>query len=265
MKHLGTLKPDTLVTILNWFGYPFVALYVGSMFIYPFFASGWSWRSVEAVWSDWQSLNVGMLAFLSSITAFNIGRYNAEKQREREFMASKAFLPDALSGLVSYLADSAKILREGWEASEANSINTALPIPPPDFKEVFRDCIRHADREVGEYLARILKRLQVHAARLASCIDQQTDDAWVSPQQHNLITYIYRLGELQAMVNRLFPFARSQGPLDASALTWEDFKNAYGNLNIWIEVIRLDDVNNLEAFTKRALDRADPMDTQQEA
>jgi hypothetical protein len=67
------------------------------------------------------------------------------------------------------------------------------------------------------------------------------------------------------MINRLFPFARSQGPLDASVLTWEDFKNAYGNLHFWIEDIHLDDVNNLEAFTKRALDRADRMDTQQEA
>lgn len=265
MKHLGTLKPDTFVTLLNWIGIPIVVLYLGSMFVYPWFASDWTWTSVESVWDRWQSLNVGMLAFVSSIAAFNIGHYNAEKQREREFMASKAFLPDALSGLVSYLVDSANLLREGWDASQGNSINTALPIPPPDFKEVFRDCIRHADREVGEYLARILKRLQVHAARLASYIDHQTDDAWVSPQQHNLITYIYRLGELQAMLNRLFPFARSQGPLDASALTWEDFKNAYGNLNFWIEDIRLDDVNNLEAFTKRALDHADPMDTQQEA
>lgn len=73
------------------------------MFIYPWLNLGWSWGLVEDVWDRWQGLNVGMLAFISSVTAFNIGRYNAEKQREREFMASKAFLPDALSGLTSYL------------------------------------------------------------------------------------------------------------------------------------------------------------------
>ncbi len=265
MKHLGVLKPDTLVTLLNLIGIPIVALYVGSMFVYPWFASDWTWTSVENVWDRWQSLNVGMLAFVSSIAAFNIGRYNAEKQREREFMASKAFLPDALSGLASYFADSAVLLRQWWEASQGGSINTALPIPPLEFKEVFRDCIRHADREVGEYLARILKRLQVHAARLAAYVDQQSDDTWVSPHQHNLINYIYRLGELQAMVNRLFPFARGQEPLDTSALTWEDFKDAYGNLDFWIENIHIDDANNLEAFTKRALGRSDLMDTQQAA
>ena len=104
MKHLGIVEPDTLVTLLNWIGVPIVALYVSSMFIYPWFALEWRWSSVEDVWDRWQSLNVGMLALISSITAFNIGRYNAEKQRKREFMASKAFLPDALSNLASYLS-----------------------------------------------------------------------------------------------------------------------------------------------------------------
>lgn len=263
MKHLGVLKPDTLVSLLNGVGIPIVALYATSMFVYPWFASDWNWTSVQNVWDRWQSLNVGMLAFVSSIAAFNIGRYNAEKQREREFMASKAFLPDALSGLTAYLANSAKLLQEGWEASQGDSINNALPTPPLDFKEVFRDCIRHADREVGEYLARILKRLQVHAARLATYVEEQADDTWTSPQRHNVITYMYRLGELQAMVNRLFPFARGQGPLDTSAFTWEDFRDAYGNLDFWTDEIRIDDTMNLEAFTKRALNRADTLDTQQ--
>ena len=67
------------------------------------------------------------------------------------------------------------------------------------------------------------------------------------------------------MVNRLFPFARGQEPLDATALKWEDFKDAYGNLDFWIEDVRIDDANNLEAFTKRALGRADSMDTKQAA
>lgn len=103
----------------------------------------------------------------------------------------------------------------------------------------------------------------MHAARLAASVEEQSDDTWTSPQRHNLITYVYRLGELQAMVNRLFPFARGQEPLDTSALTWDDFKNAYGNLGFWIDEIRIDDTMNLEAFSKRALDRADTMDTQQ--
>jgi len=263
MKHLGLLKPDKLVTLLNLIGVPIIVLYVGSMFVYPWFASDWTWKSVENVWDRWQSLNVGMLAFISSVTAFNIGRYNAEKQREREFTASKAFLPDALSGLTSYFATSAILFKEGWEASHGNPIKTALPMPPLDSKEVFRDCIKYADQDVGEYLARVLRRLQVHAARMAAYVDQKSGDTWLSPQRHNLISYIYRLGELQAMINRLFPFARDHDQLDTSTLTWDDFKNAYGNLGFWIEDIRIDDAINLEAFTKRALDRADPMDTQQ--
>lgn len=263
MKHIGVVKPDTLVTLLNWIGIPVIALYIGSMFVYPWFALEWRWSAVEDVWDRWQSLNVGMLAIASSITAFSIGRYNAEKQRQREFTASKAFLPDALSNLASYLSSSAALLREGWEAAQDQAITTPIPAPPPEFKEVFKDCIRHSDREVGEYLARILKRLQVHAARLAEYVDQQADETWRNPDQYNLIVYIYRLGELQAMVNRLFPFARSKAELDPSGLTWEDFPNAYANLGFWVEEIRIDDTNNLETFTKRALERDDSMDTQQ--
>lgn len=103
----------------------------------------------------------------------------------------------------------------------------------------------------------------MHASRLAAYLEQQADNTWVGPDRINLIVYIYRLGELLAMVNRLFPFARSLDVLDSSKLTWDDFENAYRNLDLWIEEIHIDDNNNLEAFTKRAVERIDSMDTQQ--
>ena len=72
-----------------------VTVYVYSMFINPFIEGGW--QGALKVWSAWQALNVGFLAFASSLIAFYISRYNAEKQRQREFVAAKAFLPEALS------------------------------------------------------------------------------------------------------------------------------------------------------------------------
>lgn len=263
MKHIGILKPDNIVAILNLLGIPVVLIYMGSMFIYPWFALGWDWQQVQNVWDRWQSLNVGMIAFASSITAFNIARFNAEKQRGREFRASKAFLPDALNELSSYLASSAAVFVAGWNASRGEPMNVTAPSPPPGYKEIFRDCIRHAERDVGDFLSRMLVRLQVHSARLEGYLEQQRDRTWMSPDQFNLISYLYRLGELQAMVNKLFPFSRNMAAFDSAPLDWEDFRNAYGNLNIWIHEIRIDGENNLEAFTKRALDREDPFDAQQ--
>ena len=71
----------------------------------------------------------------------------------------------------------------------------------------------------------------------------------------SLISYLYRLGELQALVNNLFDFARSEVEDLDPLLEWEDFYNAYMNLNIDIAEMYVDENWNLEAFTKRRLSR----------
>ncbi|MDD5385321.1 MAG: hypothetical protein PHG89_10635 [Gallionella sp.] len=255
MKHLGILKPDTLVNLLNFVGLPAAALYAFCMFVWPWISGSGNWGYVQDVWDRWQSLNVGMLAFVSSITAFNISRYNAEKQRARDFLAAKAFLPAALSELVSYFKASASCFRLGWSSSTAGDTSLEIPELPREYKSVFEECIRHAEPQVGDYLTRILVWLQVHDARMRSYVAQHVDNNYINPDRYNLITYFYRLGELQALVNKLFEFARNMGKFDSSPLNWEDFRNAYGNLDIWVDDIRIDDQMNLEDFTKRAIAR----------
>jgi hypothetical protein len=109
MKRSGILKPDTLVNLLNFVGLPAAILYAFCMLVWPWISGCGDWGYVQGVWDRWQSLNVGMLALVSSITAFNISRYNAAKQRQRDLLAPKAFLPAALSELVSYFKASANI------------------------------------------------------------------------------------------------------------------------------------------------------------
>ncbi|WP_417583711.1 hypothetical protein [Nitrincola sp.] len=256
MRRIGILKAERLVDLLNWIGFPAVTLYVVCMFIFPWIDGRGEWTHVQDVWNRWQGLNVGMLAFISSITAFNISRFNAEKQREREFLASKAFLPAALSELVSYFKESASVFIAGWELAPGQQPNIVLPILPGEYKVVFGNCIRHAEPEVGEYLSKILVKLQVHDARVRDFINRMHDESDVSPEKHNLISYFYRLGELHALAGKLFDYARNLQEFDSSPLEWEDFRNAYGNLDIWVDEIRIDDQMNLEAFTKRAIDRA---------
>lgn len=255
MKHLGILKPDTLVNLLNFVGLPIAALYAFCMFAWPWLSGCGDWGYVQEVWDRWQSLNVGMLAFVSSITAFNIARYNAEKQRERDFLAAKAFLPAALSELILYFKSSAAVFSLGWNSSYENKPSFVVPELPMGYKSVFGDCIRHAEPSVGDYLSRILVWLQVHDSRMRDYVKQHSDEDYLNPDRHNLITYFYRLGELYALVGKLFEFARNMGEFDSSPLNWEDFRNAYGNLDIWTDEIVIDDKMNLEAFTKRAIDR----------
>lgn len=255
------LKPDKLVDLLNWLGLPAAALYAICMLVFPWLDGRGDWGYVQDVWDRWQSLNVAMLAFVSSITAFNISKFNANKQRERDFLASKAFLPAALSELISYFKDSASVFKEGWESKNESKPAFRIPVLPQEYKEVFGHCIRYAEPDVGDYLSRILVWLQVHDAQLKGYIEQAGDKHYFHPDKLNLITYFYRLGELQALVNKLFEFARNMGEFDSSPLEWEDFRNAYGNLDVWVEEIYIDEKMNLEAFTKQAIARNERQDT----
>jgi hypothetical protein len=257
LKHIGILKPDTFIKILNFIGIPATLFYAFSMLVYPWIDNRWNWGQVQNVWDRWQSLNVGVLAFIASITAFNISRFKAKKQRERDFLATKAFLPSALSELVGYFKASAAIFIKGWDVRRGQRLEVTTPRLPEGYKEVFQECIRYAEPDVGDYLSKILVRLQIHNSRLEGFVTAINDVSDISPNRHNLISYLYRLGELQALVGKLFPFARNEEDFDSNPLSWEDFRNAYGGLEVWIEDFRIDDTMNLEDFTKRAIARGE--------
>ncbi len=224
------------------------------MFINPFFYGGWN--AALKVWNSWQSLNVGFLAFASSLIAFSIARYNAEKQREREFVAAKAFLPEALSELTSYFNQSAILYTEAYRRASDNSdrcrtqLNSALPVLPRDYKNVFRQCIHSAPPNVGEHLANILSQLQVHHSRLNSVYEEFNPGSHMVQRPTNIMSKIFCLGKLQALVNKTFPFARGTEDIDFSPLTLDEFVTAYRNLDIQIEYIE-----DLFEFTGRACER----------
>jgi len=154
------------------------------MLIHPWIDGGMKWSHVQEVWDRWQALNVGILAFVSSIIAFSIAKYNANEQRAREFTASKAFLPSTLSSLIAYYKASAKFL----EAAATKAAPKEAPTPPEEYRSVFSECIRHARPDVGAALTRILVRMQVHDARLRDAAANGGVD------MHTLIAYLYRLG-----------------------------------------------------------------------
>ena len=250
-----------MVDLLNWVGIPIAVLYIVCMFAAPWLQGNWDWCYVQNVWDRWQSLNVGMLAFVSSLVAFNIAKFNAEKQREREFAAAKAFLPAALSEIITYFKESAAVFQLGWEAQPGVRPDFVSPRLPQGYKDIFTKCIQHAEPEVGEYLSRILMRMQIHDARLRGYIGEENGGRRFTPQKHNLITYFYRIAELQALVGKVFNFARGLEPFDASDLVWEDFRNAFGNLDVWADEIEVENVGTLAAFTQRAIARNASQDT----
>jgi hypothetical protein len=230
MTKIGFIGAESLVKIINWLAIPASAIYAVSMLLVP--ALTFDWAYIQSVWDRWQSLNVGMLAFLSSVVALNIGKYNADRQAQRNFRAAKAFLPHALNELCEYFEQSARMLKKAWAVDRTEEMDGNTPEPPRGYKSVFQECIRYAKPDVGDFLAQILVWLQVHDARLRGHVEQHADPDYVNPSRLNILTYLVRLGELQAMVNKLFPYARSMEEFDEKPLVWKDYYTAYRQLNI---------------------------------
>ena len=255
MKHLGFVKADTLINITNWIGMPLIAVYLICMIIASWVTGQGDWGYVQNVWDRWQALNVGILALISSFVAFNISSYNENKQRERNFVAGRAFLPEALSELTGYFKSSAALLVEAWQRVKGEKeagktpLHTPMPTQPKMYKETFSRCIELAEPDVGERLAYMLMRLQVHHSRLQELVKEFSDDHMTfSPE--NIYSYLYRLAELQALTNRLFPYARGLAEFNNGELEWTDFQNVYAGFGIWAH-----DLGDLSGFTQRAIAR----------
>jgi uncharacterized short protein YbdD (DUF466 family) len=254
LHRAGIFRSSVLVDLVNYAGIPLLALYVSAMFIFPWFDEHGNWAHVQAVWDRWQTLNAGALAFLASLIAFNIAKFNENIQREREFVAAKSFLPSTLSELMQYFSQSARVLEGLWEANGyPPATRITHPDLPPGYREVFSNCIRHADPQVGTYLSNILVHLQVHDARLRDATANTTETGGSEPDRYSVIAYLYRLGQLYALVGKLFSFARGEESFDSKALNWEDFRNAFGVLEVELDDIYIDDKMNLFAFTQRIL------------
>ncbi len=240
-----------------------LVIYTYCMLIHPWFAGGFSWKYVHSVWYTWQALNVGILAFASSLLAFNIAKFNAEKQRQREFIAERAMLPQALSDLCKYLKECTPIITEAYNRSTrdeddpAISLESKLPNLATSHISVFQNCIKVAEPDVGQYLAEILGDLQVHSARLDSMQKSfsSTESIAYVHNSSTYVSYLYCLAEIQAKINKLFDFARGEAQFDNSKLTLNEMSTAYSVLDIHSE-----DYDGLDVQTENAL-KANSTDT----
>lgn len=246
-------KLDKLTALLRRPVAVFGGIYFLCMVVAPWIIGDWRWSHVQDVWDRWQALNVGILAFGASFIVFEVTRYNETRQRKREFLAARAFLPEALSELTAYLKNSAAVHMAAW--------NKEPPIPllsvPSQYKDVFANCIRHADADTGEQLSALLSEilmwLQVHAARQERFIAESAHTDMM--RKNNTLDGLLLVGELQARVNKLFDFARGLGELDSRPLAWEDYQTSYSNLGLFIENLVVGDFS-LESKTQRRIERS---------
>ncbi len=213
---------------------PFAIAYLICMFIYPLTQGNWD--HIQAVWDRWQSLNVGVLAFVASVIAFYISHYRMNKQRERDFIAARAFLPEALSSLCTHLRSHKTLLIEALEKVNQNDKTALSPdkIEPPaaDYKEVFSKCIALAPEEIGNHLANILTKLQIHNSRVRSLQKSFNEQSQTVVTNRDMLSHLYDTAELYALIDILFNIARGIAEFKLSKISPDKMTDAYLNLDI---------------------------------
>ncbi|MET3497323.1 hypothetical protein [Variovorax boronicumulans] len=242
------LNIDTVGKLVGPVGLPLAVLYTYCMFVHPWLARQGSWEYVQNVWDRWQTFNAAALAFAASVIVLQVARYKDEKQRGRDFRATKAFLPAALSELSAYFKGSAQTLHEAWSL-QGQSQHIKAPAAPILYKDAFNECIRHATPQIGDYFANVLADLQVHEARIGELHQGNYS-------KDTLLYYLRSLGHLQVRLNKQFDFARGEKEFDNTSLEWGDFKNAYSTFGIGSASIGNfhDDLgNSLESVTKKLI------------
>lgn len=213
-----------------------ISLYLYFMFIEPFLNN--DTKGLMKVLKEWQTLNAAFVALLASFIALYTTQYNVRKQKERDFIASKAFLLEALSELSGYLELSAKLLIESYKRQKDpnDSCKSALGIKLPDlpdkYKVTFRDCIHSGEYEVGEYLSEVLRGLQLHNSRMIKTDEEFAPSRTYTKCTLNTSIEILELAEIHVKIGRLYPFARNKDSLDMSPIKREELINSFSNLSI---------------------------------
>ncbi|EPN4955266.1 hypothetical protein ACT0HV_003254 [Vibrio diabolicus] len=214
-----------------------IGAYFVMMIVKPWYDGGGNWLYVHDVWSNWQTLNAAMIAFSASLVAVYAARYSEEKKRHRQLIAARAMLPQALSDLTQHTTNLARFYRETYDYWRTDqTTRDEKPVPPKQSINgavaIFSNCMQHANIEVVEMMAKVLSMNQYISARAQS----EYNDAFLVRRtvwRLNMESQLCELGEMQALMNRMFSYGRElQSDLDVTSLTEQEISQGMRNINI---------------------------------
>ncbi|MFN3014431.1 hypothetical protein ACK1CN_00700 [Vibrio coralliilyticus] len=214
-----------------------IGAYFVMMAVKPWYDGGGDWLYVHEVWSNWQTLNAAMIAFSASLVAVYAARYSEEKKRKRQLIAARAMLPQALSDFTEHTTNLANFYIQTYEYWRIeDTARDEKPVPPEpsinDAVAIFSNCMQHANIEVVEIMAKILSMNQYISARAQS---EYKDRNLVrrASWRFNIESQLCELGEMQALINRMFSYGRElQSDLDLTNLTEQEISQGMRNINI---------------------------------
>lgn len=222
---------NEVLKLSKWLGIPLLLIYLIAMVVVP--VSSGSWEHIQGVWDRWQALNVGVLAFASSLIALNLSSYLSKHKSEKELDASLAILPAALSELCYYTEKSALFYSSAWRAiHQKTPLESKPPETPISHQAIFQECIKHSKPNVGSWMSEILMQLQINSSRMRYFVEEADSLKTGLIEQRNILSQLFYIAELRARIDRLYPFARKQKTLESKPLNQEDFDKAYSSINI---------------------------------
>ncbi|MGI2029728.1 hypothetical protein [Endozoicomonas acroporae] len=235
---------EKLISIATKIIFVIIPIYFISMIFYPFWKGGFDWKYVHSVWYTWQALNVGVLAFLSSFIAFSINRYSIEKQRMRDFIAERALLPHAVSELCSYLEQSFQSIFEGYNRCCRGMAERKIPLTsekvniPETAILSFQSCIRVAEPDVAEYLAKILNELQVCNSRIENMYLSFNGKSPLVNTSDNFLAYMIDVAVLRAKLDKIFDYARGERKFESSKITSKNLQTSFREMGLNLEQMK---------------------------
>ncbi len=176
-----------------------------------------SWGETYAIAKDWQTLIAGLIALLAALLTIRAMRLQAKGDQERHLdlldrkeMASRARMPDALSGMGEHVRRIGSYL--AGEVAE-------LPDTPINSISALKEVIEHIDNDAAQRTFELVSWYQVLRARVSS-------DAATLREEETL----YDLVLLQAYVNSLYDYARNEKPKGPNSdPSVEEMSNAVKN------------------------------------
>ncbi len=257
MRINDLLNVNRLINVISHrYTIGFISLvYLIGMFLWPLIAKP-EWEYLQNVWDRWQSLNVGVLALISSIIVFKATKYHSEQARERQFIATRALLPDAMSELLNYCVDASKALSTLWYETESvhdcREFSVPYPEMPSKYQASFRDCISHAEKSFGTHLARIIANLQVFDSHLSSACKAENLKRREGTSRHQVAIMITLQSKICALTNMSFAHCRGLEDFQYRKLTTDDFEQAFVSTEI-TKFLDYDDINVIREMVDKAL------------
>lgn len=203
-----------------------ISLYFYAMVLYPFFRGGWP--QLHAVWFAWQTFNAGIIALMAALIGFYMTTRLAKKQADAQFVASRAFLPEALSVIVAYLDQCILVLNEALhklatEDKNQQTLHSQVSELDREYRAIFAICIAHGPNDLRNALSKISKQLQICKSRMESLIEQQFQpNSFYAIAEYHIISELAEVCELYALINSLFDYARFESEEINTVLTNKD-------------------------------------------